>query len=48
MVLLKLDIPTKISRELKKKLLNLKEDLSYSDDELDNKIRDEAQSRRRG
>ena len=48
MVLLKLDIPTKISRELKKKLLNLKEDLSYSDDELNNKIRDEAQSRRRG
>ena len=48
MVLLKLDIPTKISRELKKKLLNLKDDLSYSDDELNNKIRDEAQSRRRG
>ena len=48
MVLLKLDIPPKISRGLKKKLLDIKDEISYSDNELKNKIRDEAKSRRRG
>ena len=48
MVLLKLDIPVKISRDLKKKLLDIKDNLNYSDEELKTKIRDEAKSRRRG
>jgi|TARA_B000000475_G_scaffold271241_1_gene268544 molecular chaperone DnaJ len=48
MVLLKLDIPSKIPRGLKKKLLEIKDEISYSDDELMNKISEEAKSRRRG
>jgi len=47
MVLLKLDIPSKISRSLKKKLLDIKDDINFSDQELKNKITEEAKSRRR-
>ncbi|MDC1029435.1 J domain-containing protein, partial [Euryarchaeota archaeon] len=48
MVLLKLDLPSKISRGLKKKLLDIRDEISYSDDELRDKISEEARSRRRG
>ena len=48
MVLLKLDLPSKISRGLKKKLLEIRDEISNSDDELREKIREEARSRRRG
>ena len=48
MVLLKLDLPSKISRGLKKKLLEIRDEISYSDDELRDKISEEARSRRRG
>ena len=46
MVLLKLDIPKKISRTFKKKLIDIKEEMSYSNEELEEKIRKEAKSRR--
>ena len=46
MVLLKLDIPKKISRSFKKKLIDIKEEMSYSNEELEEKIRKEAKSRR--
>ncbi len=48
MVLLKLDIPSKISRGLKKKLLDIKDEISFSEQELKNKITEEAKSRRKG
>ncbi len=48
MVLLKLDVPKKISKSLKKKLIDLKNEISYSDEELEGKIRKEANSRRNG
>ena len=48
MVLLKLDIPKKISRSFKKKLIDLKGEMSYSNEELEDKIRKEARSRRNG
>ena len=48
MVLLKLDIPSKISRDLKKKLLNIKDEINFSDEELKKKIIEEANSRRKG
>jgi hypothetical protein len=46
MVLLKLDIPNKISRTFKKKLIEIKDEMSYSSEELEEKIRKEARSRR--
>ncbi|MDG1542718.1 MAG: J domain-containing protein [Candidatus Thalassarchaeaceae archaeon] len=48
MVLLKLDIPSKISRDLKKKLLHIKDEINFSDEELKKKIIEEANSRRKG
>jgi hypothetical protein len=48
MVLLKLDIPKKISRSFKKKLIDIKDEMSYSNEELEDKIRKEARSRRNG
>ncbi len=47
MALLKLDVPSKISRGLKKKLLDLKDELNFSENVLKDKIREEANSRRR-
>ena len=48
MVLLKLDIPKKISRNFKKKLIDIRDEMSYSNEELEEKIRKEARSRRNG
>ena len=48
MVLLKLDLPSKISRGLKKKLLEIRDEISFSEDELRDKISEEARARRRG
>ena len=46
MVLLKLDIPKKISRNFKKKLIEIRDEMKYSNEELEEKIRKEARSRR--
>ncbi|MFL2493512.1 MAG: molecular chaperone DnaJ [Candidatus Thalassarchaeum sp.] len=47
-VLLKLIMPTKVSRSLKKSLDSLREEIGTDFDSLDVSIRDEAQRRRRG
>ena len=46
MVLLKLDIPDKIPRSLKKQLEEIRDELSINSDMLDEKIRSEARQRR--
>ena len=46
MVLLKLDMPGKISRNFKKKLNEIRDEMMYSNEELVEKIRKEARSRR--
>ena len=46
MVLLKLDMPGKISRNFKKKLNEIRDEMIYSNEELVEKIRKEARSRR--
>ena len=48
MVLLKLDMPEKITRTFKKKLIDIRDEMNYSNEELEEKIRKEARSRRNG
>lgn len=47
-VLLKLDMPKKVSRSLKKSLDSLREEIGTDFDSLEDSIRDEAKRRRRG
>ena len=47
-VLLKLDMPKKVSKSLKKSLDSLKDEIGTDFDSLEDSIRDEAQRRRRG
>ena len=48
MVLLKLDMPEKITRSFKKKLIDIRDEMNYSNEVLEEKIRKEARSRRNG
>jgi molecular chaperone DnaJ len=48
MVLLKLDMPEKITRTFKKKLIDIRDEMNYSNEDLVEKIRKEARSRRNG
>ena len=48
MVLLKLDMPKKTTRTFKKKLIDIRDEMNYSNEELEEKIRKEARSRRNG
>jgi hypothetical protein len=48
MVLLKLDMPEKITRSFKKKLIDIRDEMNYSNEDLEEKIRKEARSRRNG
>ena len=48
MVLLKLDMPEKVTRNFKKKLIDIRDEMNYSNEELEEKIRKEARSRRNG
>ena len=47
-ILLKLDMPKKVSKSLRKSLDSLKDEIGTDFDSLEDSMRDEAQRRRRG